>query len=165
MHFFRRNNSSQSQAISIYLRYQWSTSPHCRSCCDEDDPCSGGSQHHLLQSCCYHGLCCSHVGYACDNHLHLPERNFAGDQLNLAKIVSGIVLLIGELLVCQPSFLFPSDTPSSKENITIYLLGYGVAFTACFSGSVHAVFVNMMKTEVSEREFAVFKNLDYIFML
>merc|ERR1711892_606186 len=70
-----------------------------------------------------------------------------GDQLNLAKIVSGLVLLIGELLVCQPSFLFPSDTPSSKENITIYLLGYGVAFTACLSGSVHAVFVNMMKTE------------------
>lgn len=70
-----------------------------------------------------------------------------GDQLNIAKIFSGIVLIIGELLVCQPHFLFHSESSSTQEDKKFYVLGVGMAITTCISGSLNAIFVNALKTK------------------
>eukprot|EP00090_Calanus_glacialis_P038367 TRINITY_DN66976_c0_g1_i1.p1 TRINITY_DN66976_c0_g1~~TRINITY_DN66976_c0_g1_i1.p1 ORF type:complete len:375 (+),score=45.76 TRINITY_DN66976_c0_g1_i1:70-1194(+) len=70
-----------------------------------------------------------------------------GDQLNLAKIFSGLVLIIGELLVCQPPFLFPPESSSTPEDKRYYVLGVVMALATCISGSFNAIFVNMLKTK------------------
>jgi len=70
-----------------------------------------------------------------------------GDQLNLAKIFSGLVLILGELLVCQPPFLFPSENSPSPDDMYYYLLGVGMALLACVSASFNAIYVSMLKTK------------------
>ena len=65
------------------------------------------------------------------------------------QLFSGLVLVIGELLICQPGFLFPSETSPSQDDSSYYLLGVSLAFIACLSGSLDAIFVNMLKTEVN----------------
>jgi len=65
-----------------------------------------------------------------------------GDRLTLLKFMSGLVIVSGELLVCQPPFLFPNS--STVPGNDSHLLGMGVAFAACLSGSFNAIFVNML---------------------
>jgi len=65
-----------------------------------------------------------------------------GDRLTLLKFMSGLVIVSGELLVCQPPFLFPNA--STVTGGDSHLLGMGLAFAACLSGSFNAIFVNML---------------------
>merc|ERR1712126_4747 len=70
------------------------------------------------------------------------------DRLNFVKVSSAVILICGELLICQPFSLDHSNTaahePSDRSN---HLLGVGLAFTACVSGSLDGILVNMLKTE------------------
>jgi len=70
------------------------------------------------------------------------------DRLNFVKVCSAVILICGELLICQPFSLDHSNSaahePSDRSN---HLLGVGLAFTACVSGSLDGILVNMLKTE------------------
>merc|ERR1712126_211795 len=65
------------------------------------------------------------------------------DRLNFVKVCSAVILIGGELLICQPFSLHNSNS-SEKSN---HLLGVGLAFAACVSGSLDGILVNMLKTE------------------
>ena len=64
-----------------------------------------------------------------------------GDKLNFLKCISGTVLLLGVVLVCQPPFLF-HQTPASEGNSSflltshddLYYVGVALAVTACCTG-------------------------------
>merc|ERR1719378_1894320 len=65
------------------------------------------------------------------------------DRLNFVKVCSAVILICGELLICQP-FSLQNSNSSEKSN---HLLGVGLAFAACVSGSLDGILVNMLKTE------------------
>jgi len=65
------------------------------------------------------------------------------DRLNFVKVCSAVILIGGELLICQP-FSLHNFNSSEKSN---HLLGVGLAFAACVSGSLDGILVNMLKTE------------------
>ena len=69
--------------------------------------------------------------------------------MNPVKIFSALILITGEVFICQPSFLFHSDSSASPEDTSNYVLGVGLALVASVSGSLDAIFVNMLKSEVS----------------
>ena len=84
---------------------------------------------------------CSHCGEASKQRILWF---ISGDRLNFVKVCSAVILIGGELLICQPFSLHNSNS-SEKSN---HLLGVGLAFAACVSGSLDGILVNMLKTEV-----------------
>ena len=61
-----------------------------------------------------------------------------GDKLNILKCLSGILLLLGVFLVCQPPFLFNHLQDDSLLTLhdNLYYLGVSLAVTACCTGGL-----------------------------
>jgi len=66
-----------------------------------------------------------------------------GDKLNILKCVSGILLLLGVVLVCQPPFLFYNLQDDSLQTLhdDLYYVGVLLAVTACCTGGLKNVLV------------------------
>ena len=60
-----------------------------------------------------------------------------GDKLNILKSISGTLLLLGVVLVCQPPFLF-HQTP---DHTGLYYVGVALAVTACFTSGLMDVLI------------------------
>ena len=65
------------------------------------------------------------------------------DKLNILKCVSGILLLLGVVLVCQPPFLFNHLQDDSLLTLhdNLYYIGVSLAVTACCTGGLKDVLV------------------------
>jgi len=63
-----------------------------------------------------------------------------GDKLNVLKCISGILLLLGVVLVCQPPFLF-HQLQDGVVHDNLYYIGVSLAVTACCTGGLLDVLV------------------------
>ena len=63
-----------------------------------------------------------------------------GDKLNVLKCISGILLLLGVVLVCQPPFLF-NQLQDGVVHDNLYYIGVSLAVTACCTGGLLDVLV------------------------
>ena len=70
---------------------------------------------------------------------------FLGDKLTVFKIIAGLQLLIGVILVCKPPFLFGTTDTIPNGGHDSYYLGVMLAVTACLSGGSMNVMVSMCK--------------------
>ena len=67
---------------------------------------------------------------------------FLGDKLTVFKIIAGLQLLIGVILVCKPPFLFGTSNGTEYKS---YYIGVILALTACLSGGSMNVMVCKVK--------------------
>ena len=67
---------------------------------------------------------------------------FLGDKLTVFKIIAGLQLLIGVILVCKPPFLFGTTGTIPNGGHDSYYLGVMLAVTACLSGGSMNVMVS-----------------------
>ena len=68
---------------------------------------------------------------------------FLGDKLTVFKIIAGLQLLVGVILVCKPPFLFgSSDTIGEHDS---YYLGVLLASISCLAGGSMNVMVSLCR--------------------
>jgi len=66
-----------------------------------------------------------------------------GDKLNSLKCFSGFLLLLGDVLVCQPQFIFSG---SDAKHAYLYYVGVALACAACCTGGLMNVLIAMCQS-------------------
>ena len=85
------------------------------------------------------------IVFACPVVTIILSAIFLGDKLTVFKIIAGLQLLVGVILVCKPPFLFEHSSSTPVEDHDTYYLGVLLAVTACLSGGSMNVMVSKCK--------------------